>query len=520
MANVTFIPARPQLGNNVKQAEKPKLRVAAYCRVSTDSDEQATSYEAQIEHYTKFIEANSEWTLAGIYADDGISGTNTKKREEFNKMIDECEAGNIDMIITKSISRFARNTLDCLKYIRRLKDKNIPVFFEKENINSMDSKGEVLLTIMASLAQQESQSLSQNVKMGIQYRYQQGKVIINAKRFLGYTKDADGNLIIEPKEAEVVKRIFREYLEGFSSNKIAKGLMDDGILNGAGNAKWHTSNITSILRNEKYMGDALLQKTITTDYLTKTRVKNKGAAPQYYVEDNHEAIIPKDLFMLVQQELINRRLVKTDSAGKKRVYSGSHILSQKVICGGCGVAFRRIHWNNRGCRSIVWRCISRLENTGIACKARTVNELLLQDIIVEAINKLLSDKTSYLGVLQENIATVVKASSAVSESDIDAKLLALQKELLKKANNKDDYDALAEEIFELRELKHKSELEGVTRDDHIKRIAELQDFIKAQPTTLTEYDENLVNRLLQKITVFDNHFVVEFKSGVSVEIDG
>lgn len=314
--------------------------------------------------------------------------------------------------------------------------------------------------------------------------------------------------------------IFREYLEGFSSNKIAKGLMDDGILNGAGNAKWHTSNITSILRNEKYMGDALLQKSITTDYLTKTRVKNKGAAPQYYVEDNHEAIIPKDLFMLVQQELINRRLVKTDSAGKKRVYSGSHILSQKVICGGCGVAFRRIHWNNRGCRSIVWRCISRLENTGIACKARTVNELLLQDIIVGAINKLLSDKTSYLGVLQENIATLVKASSAVSESDIDTKLMALQKELLKKANNKDDYDALAEEIFELRELKHKSELEGVTRDDHIKRIAELQDFIKAQPTTLTEYDENLVNRLLQKITVFDKHFVVDFKSSVSVEIEG
>lgn len=249
-------------------------------------------------------------------------------------------------------------------------------------------------------------------------------------------------------------------------------------------------------------------------------MKNKGAQPQYYVENNHEAIIPKDLFMLVQQELINRRLVKTDSAGKRRLYSGSHILSGKVLCGGCGVAFRRIHWNNRGCKSIVWRCISRLENTGITCKARTVNELLLQDIIVAAINKLISDKTSYISILQENIATVVKASSAVLETDIDAKLQELQKELLKKANNKDDYDALADEIFSLRELKHKSELEGVTRDDHIKRIAQLQDFIKAQPTTLTEYDENLVNRILQKITVFDDHFEVEFKSGVSVEIDG
>ena len=296
--------------------------------------------------------------------------------------------------------------------------------------------------------------------------------------------------------------------------------MRDCILNSAGNAKWHTSNITSILRNEKYMGDALLQKTITTDYLTKTRVKNKGAAPQYYVENNHEAIIPKDIFMLVQQELVNRRIAKTDSAGMKRVYSGSHILSGKVFCGECGVGFRRIHWNNRGCKSIVWRCISRLENTVIACKARTVNELLLKEVIIEAINKLLSDKTSYLDILQKNIATVVKASSAASESDIDAKLLDLQKQLLEKANAKDDYDAIAEEIFELRDLKHKSEFEGVTRDDHIKRISELQDFIKAQPTTLTEYDETLVNRLIQKITVFDDHFEVEFKSGVSVRIDG
>ena len=249
-----LIPARPKAGNNVTNTEKPKLRVAAYCRVSTDSDEQATSYEAQIEHYTEFIQKNPEWTLAGIYADDGISGTNTKKREEFNRLIADCEAGNIDMVITKSISRFARNTLDCLKYIRLLKDKNIPVYFEKENINSMDSKGEVLLTIMASLAQQESQSLSQNVKMGIQYRYQQGKVQVNHNRFLGYSKDKDGNLIIDPEQAEIVKRIYREYLEGYSMDKIAAGLERDGILTGAGKEKWHTSTINKILRNEKYMG--------------------------------------------------------------------------------------------------------------------------------------------------------------------------------------------------------------------------------------------------------------------------
>ncbi len=194
--NVTVIPARKRVGNTVTKEEKPKLRVAAYCRVSTDSDEQASSYEVQVEHYTQFIQKNSEWELAGIFADDGISGCNTKKRSEFNRMIEECMAGGIDMIITKSISRFARNTLDCLKYIRELKEKNIPVFFEKENINTMDSKGEVLLTIMASLAQQESQSLSQNIKLGLQYRYQNGEVQVNHNRFLGYTKDGEGHLII------------------------------------------------------------------------------------------------------------------------------------------------------------------------------------------------------------------------------------------------------------------------------------------------------------------------------------
>ena len=229
MGNVMVIPAKRQVGNAVCHDKKPKLRVAAYCRVSTDSDEQASSYETQVAHYTEYIQKNPEWELAGVFADDGISGTNTKKRDEFNRMIGECEAGNIDMIITKSISRFARNTLDCLRYIRKLKELNIPVFFEKESINTMDAKGEVLITIMASLAQQESQSLSQNVKLGLQFRYQNGQVQVNHNRFLGYTKDADGHLIIDTGQAEVVKRIYREYLEGLSMDKIAAGLERDGI---------------------------------------------------------------------------------------------------------------------------------------------------------------------------------------------------------------------------------------------------------------------------------------------------
>lgn len=290
----------------------------------------------QVEHYTQFIQKNPEWELAGIFADDGISGCNTKKRDEFNRMIEECMAGRIDMIITKSISRFARNTLDCLKYIRELKEKNIPVFFEKENINTMDSKGEVLLTIMASLAQQESQSLSQNIKLGLQYRYQNGEVQVNHNRFLGYTKDEDGHLIIEPTEAEVVKRIYREYLEGSSLLQIGRGLEADGILTAAGKAKWRPETLRKILQNEKYIGDALLQKTYTVDFLNKKRVQNNGIAPQYYVENSHPPIIPRDFYMQVQEEMVRRANLYSGEKRKKRVYSSKYALSSIVYCPKCG----------------------------------------------------------------------------------------------------------------------------------------------------------------------------------------
>lgn len=521
MGNVMIIPAKRQVGNISRQQEdKPKLRVAAYCRVSTDSDEQASSYETQVEHYTEYIKKNPEWEFAGIYADDGISGTNTKKREEFNRMIEACKTGEIDMIITKSISRFARNTLDCLKYIRMLKDKNIPVFFEKESINTMDAKGEVLLTIMASLAQQESQSLSQNVKMGLQFRYQNGQVQVNHNHFLGYTKDREDNLVIDPEQAEVVKRIYREYLEGSSMDKIAKGLEKDGILTGAGKKKWWTSTINKILRNEKYIGDALLQKTYTTDFLNKTRVKNNGIVPQYYVENNHEAIIPKDIFLRVQEELVRRRVVKTSANGKKRSYSCNHCFAQLVICGECGEMFRRIHWNNRGCKSIVWRCLSRLEATGMECHARTVNETVLENVVVQAINTLLGDKSTYQAQLQQNIAKVIREAQKNNTDGIDEQLMELQKELLEKANNKEAYDEIADQIFKLREQRENCTVDTAARDTQIARITDLQDFIKQQRTDLAEFDETLVKRWLKQITVWEYHFTVELKSGLSIDIEG
>lgn len=516
--SITVIPARRRVGNTVNKEVKPKLRVAAYCRVSTDSDEQATSYDAQVEHYSNFIQKNEEWEFAGIFADDGISGTNTKKREEFNRMISECMEGHIDMIITKSISRFARNTLDCLRYIRQLKEKNIPVFFEKENINTMDSKGEVLLTIMASLAQQESESLSKNVKMGMQFRFQKGEVQVNHNRFMGYTKDENGHLIIEPKEAEIVKRIYREYLEGASLKQIGDGLMKDGILTGAGKPKWRPESVKKILKNEKYIGDALLQKTYTVDVLTKKRVKNNGIVPQYYVENSHEAIIPRDLYMQAQEEMLRRSNLHSGANQKKRVYSSKYALSSIVYCSKCGDIYRRIAWNNRGKHSTVWRCVNRVEHGPDCCDAPTVQEEELQNAVVKAINTALGGKDEMLTALEKNIAMVLALEDETSMESLDAKLEELQQELLKRANARQDYEDLADEIDLLREQKQNAMAENAEREGLKQRIAEMQQFLAEQRGTIQVYDEQVVRKLIEKITVHDEKVTVAFKSGMEIDV--
>lgn len=512
--NIIKIPAKQQIGNTAAKEEVKKLRVAAYCRVSTDNEEQAGSYETQVSHYREFISANPEWILVDVYADEGISATNTKKRDDFNRMIDDCKKGIIDMIFTKSISRFARNTVDCLNYIRMLKDINIPVFFEKENINTMDAKGEVLITIMASLAQQESESISKNVKLGLQYRYQHGKVLLNSKYFLGYDKDEDGNLVVNPKEAEVVKRIFLEYLQGSSCQKIAKGLERDGILTARGNPRWHDSTIRKILENEKYMGDALLQKTYTVDFLQKKRVKNNGIVPQYYVEDSHPAIISKEIFMQVQEEIARRGMLK-DSLGRRKCFSAAHAFSQITFCSECGAEYSRLHWNNRGKKSIVWRCSTRLNNH-TKCNARTVKENDLQQAFVDALHIMIGDSTSYLKRLQGNLNQIIVDPCALQK--IDEQLNNLQYELLKRTENHEDYTDIADEIFSLREQREKIQVSKSSQAEYKKRIDELQFFIKSHPDELS-YDETLAKHLLSKITIFDDHIVFEFKSGVTVSVE-
>ena len=516
--NITVIPARKRVGSTVAKEKVKKLRVAAYCRVSTETEEQNSSYEVQVAQYTEFIKKNAKWEFAGIFADDGISGTNTKKREEFNRMIEECMEGNIDLVITKSISRFARNTLDCLKYIRQLKDKNISVYFEKENINTTDAKGEVLLTIMASLAQQESQSLSQNVKLGLQYRYQQGKVQVNHKRFMGYTKDEDGNLIIVPEEAEIIKRIYREYLEGKSLTGIGRELEKDGILTAANKSKWRPETIKKILQNEKYIGDALLQKTITVDFLTKKRVKNEGHVPQYYVENSHEAIIPKELFLQVQEEVHRRSNIYTGADKNKRNYSSKYALSAITFCGDCGDIYRRVYWNIHGRKEFVWRCVTRIEQGPEVCKNRTVKEDELYDAVMTAINRLLAGGNNMIKTLEENIHAVIGDTTEYKVSEINTLLEEKQKELISLANKGKDFDSLADEIEELREKRQTLLVEDASLSGENERINELIEFIRTNKYRTLLYDDTLVRKIIQNVTVYDDHFVICFKSDIEIEI--
>lgn len=524
MGKVRIIPAHQPKGNSVHHQRSPqpfeKLRVAAYCRVSTDYDEQASSYETQVAHYKELIQKEPTWEFAGIYADDGISGTNTKKREQFNKMIAACKAGKIDLIVTKSISRFARNTIDCLKYIRDLKAINVAIFFEKENINTMDAKGEVLITIMASLAQQESESLSQNVKMGIQYRYQQGKVFVNHNHFLGYTKDAQGNLVIEPAEAKVIKRIFYSYLNGMSMKQIADLLKADGILTGGKTKNWQSSGVSRILKNEKYMGDALLQKTYTVDFLNKKRVKNNGIMPQYYVENDHPAIIPKPVFMQVQQLIKQRQNGITTKNGKHRRLNGKYCFSQRVFCGKCGDIFQRNMWYWPE-KVAVWRCASRIKRSksGRRCMIRNVKEPLLKEATVQAFNQLIEGHKLADKQIKANIMKVIKNSKGPTLDQLDKQLEEVQIQLIQAANQHQNCDALTQQIMDLRKQKEKVQSRETDKQTKLHSIDEINKLVEFHKYGLVDFDEQLVRRLVEKITIFQRYMEFTLKDGEVIRVN-
>ena len=391
--NITVIPAK-KLQQTVMSQTRKKIRVAAYCRVSTDQDEQLSSYENQVNYYREYILKHEDYELVDIYADEGISATNTKKRDAFNRLIQDCRDGKVDRILVKSISRFARNTLDCIKYVRELKELGIGVTFEKENIDSLDSKGEVLLTILSSLAQDESRSISENSTWGIRKKFERGVIQVNTTNFMGYDKDEKGNLIINHEQAKVVRYIFDRFLEGYSPEFISKELREQAILGCTGKARWCPSAIWKMLQNEKYKGDALLQKTYTVDFLTKKRSENQGQVNQYYIEGNHEAIIDKEEWDLVQLEVERRNQFRQDNhINFYIIQCEQNPFTCKVFCKECGGLFGRKNWTTSRGKRPVWQCNNRYKVKGVqGCTNRHIDEETLQQAFFRAIEFLQENK--------------------------------------------------------------------------------------------------------------------------------
>lgn len=534
--SISMIPSKPEYDRSIKPQFKA-LRVAAYCRVSTTLEQQETSYEAQVSYYTEKIKSNPNWKLAGIYADDGKSATNTKKRDDFNAMIEDCMAGNIDMVITKSVSRFARNTVDSLMNIRKLKEKNVAVFFEKEGVNTLEGTGELLITILSSQAQEESRNLSENTRWGLVRRFENGIVSVNHNKFLGYTKDKNGELAIVPEEAELVRRIFRLYLEGSSVIQIAKLLEAEGITTVTGGTKWWDSTINKMLSNEKYMGDVLQQKTYTIDFLTKKRVKNDGIVPQYYIEDDHEAIIPKELFYQVQEEKARRaslsktaaaRRAKQEQEKEKSKYSSKFALSDIMVCKECGQPYRRQVWSKYGQKSAVWRCENRLKNGTKNCKhSPTFKENVLHEAIMTAINSVVENRGEFVGAFRENVIRVIGSYSTRNISTeydgqiekLQGEMLALIEENAKQGVVTEDFDGrykgISEQINDLKQKKLERVREQKMAENFQQRLDDMDACLKKTTFEVRDFDNDLVRRLLQSIKVVKDDLIeIQFKSGI------
>lgn len=532
---IVMIPAKTQ--EEIKRAAKC-LRVAAYCRVSTDDKEQKTSYEAQIQYYTNKINKNPDWQMAGIFADEGITGTQAKKRPEFLKMIRLCRQGKIDVILTKSLSRFARNTVDSLNYIRELKMLGIAVISEKENINTLTAESEMLITIMSCFAQAESESISKNVSWGVRQSFKSGNVPMQYKKLLGYKKGENDLPEIIPEEAEIVKDIFRSYLDGMSLKQIADSLNSRGIKTKHKQTVWQTEVVKSILVNEKYTGDALLQKTYITDCITKKSRKNNGELPMYLVKNHHEPIISRADFNRVQEEMARRGAKKAiaNKLGKTEQgkYSAKYALSELLICGECGSHYRRVTWTAKGFKEIKWRCINRIQYGKEKCHSSpTVDEQAIHRAIASAINEFCEVKDDVAKALRESITEVLdpnlNGSVQAAQQRID-ELAHNIDELIKLATVPEtsatamaDIEKFSEEMKTLREFietekaKQMTAQRGSAELDAILEQLENEDFI------MTEYDDVAVRQLIEKVTVESkNTITVTFKGGFEVrkELNG
>ena len=517
---VTSIPATKSMYSNREVSKKDKKKVAAYARVSTDFDEQFTSFEAQVNYYSSYIKSHEDWTFVKVYSDEGISGTSASKRPGFQSMIADALAGKIDLIITKSVSRFARNTVDTLSTIRNLKDHGIEVYFEKENIWTFDSKGELLITIMASLAQEESRSMSENIKWAVNRKFQSGRFSLPYNAFLGYDKGPDGMPVINEKEAETVRNIYNWFLSGYTIGEIRKKLNAAKIPTPRGFADWSLSSIRQILTNEKYTGNAILHKHYTSDFLTKKKCVNNGEVPKYYVEGSHEAIISQETFDLVQMELN-----KGKAAGQRQSIR-SNVFAGKVVCADCGSPFTAKLWHSTDkYRRIVYQCYGKYNNREKFCRTGHFSEDELKTLALKAINRYLDNKDEVIGnlaMLSDTLYTTEELTRTYDRLYAEA---GAAKELFYNSSSKGPLtdpaglEFLQKRYDEAYRQLTETEKEIRRREEGKKNFNMVIDQLRNSEDQIQEYSMPLFNSLVEKMTVYSkSRVVVTFRCGTEIEL--
>ena len=523
MANVTVIPATRSLHSKLPINTRARRRVAGYARVSTDSEEQLTSYEAQVDYYTKYIRSNPDWEFVDVYTDEGISAVSTRGREGFNRMIEDALAGRIDLIVTKSVSRFARNTVDSLTAVRKLKEHGTEVYFEKEGIYTFDSKGELLITIMSSLAQEESRSISENVTWGQRKRFADGKVTLPYSSFLGYRKGPDGLPEIVPEEAETVREIYRLFIQGKTVNWIANHLTAKGFPTPRGKAKWQTSTIESILMNEKYKGSAILQKKFTVDFLSKKMKVNEGEVPQYIVEESHPAIIDPDQWQKVQDEMAVRKT-------KGRHHNSLSPFSAKLVCGDCGEFYGSKVWHSTDkYRRVIWQCNGKFKGER-RCGTPHLSEEDIKRLFLQAVARLTEEREVLLETCvmlrDEYLNTDAIDTECAALTDEMEIVEALTKKLIAEnattAIPQDEYnrkyDALAQRYHTAEEKADQLQRQKVTK----RFQADVMECFMTELMTIdaslpVHYSDRLWLNLVDRVTVYeDGNLVFHFKNGMEI----
>ena len=525
----------PQKSILVDKEKYHQKRVAAYCRVSTDSEEQLTSYQNQMRVYTEMIAANKEWEFAGLYADEGISGTRADKRPEFQRMIRDCQNGKIDYIITKSVSRFARNTVECLEYVRSLKAQGIGIFFEEQNIDTLKNESELYLVIYAGFAQSESESISKHITWTYRKKFEEGKVSFQYKNFLGYRKGADSQPEVVPEEAAIVERIYEMFLAGQPVKVIAQTLQAEKIEIPGKNLSFSKNMIMNILRNEKYCGDCILQKTVTVDCISKTRKVNQGEAPMYIVENNHPAIISREVFNRAQEELIRRQALRAKSDKTSITATGKYskyALTEVLQCAECGSRYRRVTWTAHGRKKIVWRCISRLDYGTKHCKdSITVEEEALHGAVVRALNRFhAEDESTYLTLMKATIGEAIGINGGSEEIDLLTRRIdTLNKRMLDLVNetvaagkdvesSEDEFKGISDQIEQLNR-RIAAIQENVHKDGSRQaRLEEIQSIIAKRSANETQYDDSIVRQMIECIKVHsDGRLTIIFGGGYEIE---